>query len=72
MEKSTNMKGRNFFKIALIIVVAASSLLVLRSAIPANKAESCKELMEDCSKKKDTGADKMIWDNLSQQFFSAL
>lgn len=70
------MKSRNLIQIVLTTVVAASVFLVLHSAKPAGAASesnSCKESLEECSKKKDAGgADKMIWENLSQQFFSTI
>jgi hypothetical protein len=56
-----------FFTIAIII---AATFLVLQSSTPASKNVPCKESMDaSCSKKE--GADKMIWENLSQQFFSS-
>jgi hypothetical protein len=54
--------------LGLILVVA---FFVLRSAIPAERESSCKENM-DCCKKKNGGSEKMVWENLSHQFFSSL
>jgi hypothetical protein len=72
-QKSTNMKGKNTIRIVLLAVVASVAFLVLRSSarIPENKA--CKESLEECTKKKDArGGGPMIWENLSQQFFSSI
>jgi len=55
-----------FFTVAAI----AATLLALQSSTPASKNVPCKESMDASCRKKE-GADKMIWENLSQQFFSS-
>ncbi|MGZ5220524.1 MAG: hypothetical protein ACXWV1_06730 [Chitinophagaceae bacterium] len=56
-----------FFTVAAI----AAILLVLQSSSPVSKNTPCKESMDACCNKKQS-TDKMIWENLSQQFFSTL
>ncbi|HLG40099.1 MAG TPA: hypothetical protein VI461_10535 [Chitinophagaceae bacterium] len=66
------MRGRNIIRISILTVIAAGSLLLLRSEAPATKDKSCKESMEECCKKKESGGDKTIWESLPQQFFSSI
>jgi hypothetical protein len=74
--ETTNMSKRNIIRIAILAVVLAGAFLVLRSAASTGKNNPCKqskESMEQCSGKKNAGgADKMIWENLSQEFFSSI
>lgn len=57
----------------MLAMVLTGAFLVLRSASPAGKNKPCKESMDQCCEKKQTDkADKVIWENLSQQFFSSI
>jgi hypothetical protein len=72
MVKPKTMRRRKIIRIAMLAAVLTGAFLVLRSA-PARGDKSCKESMEQCCKKKDANkADKLIWENLSQQFFSPI
>jgi hypothetical protein len=67
------MRRRNTIRIAMLAVVLAGAFLVLRSAASTGKNSPCKESMDQCCKKKNAGeADRRIWKNLSQQFFSSI
>ena len=72
VQKPANMKLKNTLRIALIAIILSGTFLVLNSA-PADKNQPCDESMEDCCKKDKAGDGKggMIWENISQQFFSA-
>jgi len=64
---------RSTIRIAIAAIVLAGSMFLLISAASAPKNSSCKETMDDCSKKKNTGeTDQKSWENLSRQFFSSL
>jgi hypothetical protein len=56
-----------FFTAAAIV----AAFLVLQSSTPVSKNVPCKESMDASCNKKES-ADKMIWENLSQQFFSSI
>jgi hypothetical protein len=66
------MRGRNIIRIAILTVIAAGFLLLLRSETPASKGNARKESLKECCKKKETGGDKTIWESLPQQFFSSI
>jgi hypothetical protein len=66
------MRGRNILRVTILTVIAAGSLLLLRSETPASKGKACKESMKECCKKKESGGDKMMWESLPQQFFSSI
>jgi hypothetical protein len=53
----------------IIAISLAGMFLLLRSSASSDKASSGKESLETCQKQKKAG--KMIWENLSHQFFSS-
>lgn len=67
------MNKRN---IAKIVILAGLALVVFLGvkAENARKAEvECTETMEECCKKEEEAqGKKMIWESLSQQFFSSI
>ncbi|MFI5129700.1 MAG: hypothetical protein ACHQFX_06905 [Chitinophagales bacterium] len=66
MRKST-------LRIAIVAIVLAGSMFLLISAASAPKNSSCKETMDDCSKRKNMGEpDQKSWEHLSRQFFSSI
>jgi len=71
MKKPTNMKSRNTIRMSFLGLILVAAFFALRSAIPSERENACKESM-DCCKKKNGGAEKMVWENLSHQFFSSL
>lgn len=65
------MRKNAIFPVLLVIIALAVMLLAFRSrATRPDKEGSSKETLDACSGKKEGG--KMIWENLSQQFFSSL
>ncbi|HKZ65286.1 MAG TPA: hypothetical protein VJ111_02970, partial [Chitinophagaceae bacterium] len=63
------MRLKHTIPLFFLVAAIAVTFLVLQSSTPVSKDDSCKESMDaSCNKKK--AADKMIWENLSQQFFS--
>ncbi|MFC0776088.1 hypothetical protein [Terrimonas alba] len=65
------MRLKPTIQILLTVLAIVGIFLVFQSSTPVSKGDSCDESMNDCCKKKTT-SDKMIWENLSQQFFSSL
>lgn len=65
-----NMRLKHTIQLFLTVAVIAATFLVLQSSTPASKNVPCKESMDASCRKKE-GAYKMIWENLSQQFFSS-
>lgn len=66
------MSKRNLAKMALLLVVAAGTLAVLRAEAPAEKVGPAKESLKECCKKKESGTDKSVWESLPQGFFSSI
>lgn len=64
------MRLRYTIQILLTFVAIAGLFLVLQSSAPVSQDAPREESMDACCKKKTT-SDKMIWENLPQQFFSA-
>lgn len=64
------MRLKHTMQLFFTVVTIAATFLILQSSTTASKNVPCKESM-DASCKKKGGADKMIWENLSQQFFSS-
>jgi hypothetical protein len=69
-ETGQRMKKTYIIRTALVIIAITGLFLVVRSRATHPKADSCKESLDACSRKDGSG--KMIWENLSQQFFSSL
>jgi hypothetical protein len=65
------MKLKYTISLFLTILAFTCAFLVLQSSAPASKNSPCKETLDECSNKKKS-ADKMIFENLSQQFFSSI
>jgi hypothetical protein len=63
------MRKRNTIRIAIITVVVAGALLLLKSAASNGKGKASKESMEQCCKK---NPGRTSWESLSQQFFSSI
>jgi hypothetical protein len=71
--ETTKMRRRHTIRIAMLAIVLAGAFIVLRSAASASKSDSCKESIDECCKKKETGnPNKTTWENLSRQFFSSI
>jgi hypothetical protein len=68
------IKNKHILRIFLLGLALTATVLVFHfhsAARPAaNDSPSCKESLEDCNKQEKNG--KMVWENLSQQFFSAI
>lgn len=66
------MRKKNFTRTLLAIIAITGIFLVYRAVAARPAGDSpCKESLDACSGKKEGGG-KMIWENLSQQFFSSL
>ncbi|WP_276502954.1 hypothetical protein [Terrimonas pollutisoli] len=65
------MRLKPTIQFLLTMLAILGIFLVFQSSTPVSKDDSSNESMNDCCKKKTT-SDKMIWENLSQQFFSTL
>jgi hypothetical protein len=64
------MRLKHTIQLFFTVAAIAATFLVLQSSTTTSKNVPCKESMDaSCSKRE--GADKMIWENLSQQFFSS-
>jgi hypothetical protein len=73
MKKSTIMRRRNTLRVVMLAPILLAAFLILRSAAPAGKDKPRKESIDECCKHKPAGkTDKVIWENLSQQFFSSI
>jgi len=64
------MRLKHTIQLFFTVAAIAATFLVLQSSTPASKNVPCKESMDASCNKKES-ADKMIWENLSQQFFSS-
>ena len=64
------MRRKNIIGLVLITVAVAATLMVFASSSPVTTDSSCKEGLDEPVKKINSG--KMIWENLSHQFFSTL
>jgi hypothetical protein len=66
------MRQKLSFRVVVLSIAVAGTLLVLLASRPANRSESGaeQESMENCAKKTESG-NGMIWENLSHQFFSS-
>jgi hypothetical protein len=62
------MRNRTIIGALIITLVLVATLLIFQSPVRAGK--STNETMESSCRKETDG--KMIWENLSQQFFSSL
>jgi hypothetical protein len=70
-QHTLKMKNKSFTQIILGCLAITGAFLLLRFATGGSTANaSCKESMETCCHK-DDGGSKMIWENLSHQFFSS-
>ncbi|HKO81864.1 MAG TPA: hypothetical protein VJU78_15770 [Chitinophagaceae bacterium] len=65
------MRLKHTIQLFLSVLAIAGAFLVLQSSTPTSKNAPCKESMDASSCNKKESADKMIWENLSQQFFSS-
>jgi hypothetical protein len=63
------MRRKNIIGLVLITVAVAVTLMVFASSSPVTDS-ACKEGLDEPGKKINSG--KMIWENLSHQFFSTL
>jgi hypothetical protein len=73
MKEINQMRKKNIIQIAMLTAVLVGAFIVFRSAASAGSNNSGKESVDECCKKKNAGqADKMIWENLSRQFFSSI
>jgi hypothetical protein len=63
------MRSRYTIHFLLTLIAIVGAFLVLRSSNAVAAEVPCKESM-DASCEKKSSSDKMIWENLSQQFFS--
>ena len=68
-DEPTNMKFRYTIHFFLTLIAIIGAIVVLRSSSTVAGDMPCKESMDTSCEKKST-SDKMIWENLSQQFFS--
>lgn len=66
-ETGQHMKKAIVLRTVLAIIAMAGLFLIVRAR--AARTESCKETMDACSKQEN--GSKMIWENLSEQFFSS-
>ncbi|MEI9908504.1 MAG: hypothetical protein WDO71_01845 [Bacteroidota bacterium] len=66
------MRNRNTIRALLLTVIIAGGFLVLWAATPAPKSAPCKESMEGCCNKNSGDNNKMGWETLPHQFFSAI
>lgn len=62
------MRNRTIIGALIIILVLLAALLIFQSPVKAGKGPA--ETLESSCRKGSDG--KMIWENLSQQFFSTL
>jgi hypothetical protein len=70
-QKPANMRNKTIIGTFLLAFTLAVTFLVFQSSLRAGKDSSNKESMDrSCQKKENNG--KMIWENLSHQFFSSL
>jgi hypothetical protein len=65
------MRLKLSIQLLLTIIAVTGAVLVLQSSGTIEKSKPCRESMDSRCEKK-AGSDKMIWENLSQQFFSSL
>ncbi|MGZ8525457.1 MAG: hypothetical protein ACXWV1_13575 [Chitinophagaceae bacterium] len=65
------MRNKTIIGTLILAFTLALAFLVFQSSVPAGKGSSIKESLDNsCQKKANDG--KMIWENLSHQFFSSL
>lgn len=65
------MRNKTIIGTLILAITLAVTFLVFQSSMPAGKESSIKESMDkSCQKNENDG--KMIWENLSHQFFSSL
>jgi hypothetical protein len=63
------MRRKHIIGLLLIAVAVTATFMVFASSSPVMD-HSCKEGLEEAGKKINSG--RMIWENLSHQFFSTL
>jgi len=69
-QKSANMRNKTIIGTLLLAFTLTVTFLVFQSSVRAGKDSSNKESLDrSCQKKENNG--KMIWENLSHQFFSS-
>lgn len=63
---------KNLIRISLVIAAITVGFFVLGSSKPATRGDSrCKESMDECCEKKQKSSEKVLWDDLSGQFFAS-
>jgi len=62
------MRKGNILRLIILVLILTGAFFALQSSA-SSKSNSGKECMEACEKQDGSG--KMIWENLSHQFFSS-
>jgi hypothetical protein len=70
-QKPTHMRNKTIIATLILALTLAGVVILFQSSKPAGSDSSTKESLDaSCQKKGNDG--KMIWENLSQQFFSSM
>jgi hypothetical protein len=65
------MRKRNILRTLFLLLAITATFLAFSTMLDKPAADNaCKESLESCPKQLDGG--KMIWENLSHQFFSTI
>jgi hypothetical protein len=64
------MRRKIIIRFVIVVLVLSGMFFVLRSPASSDKGSSSDESME-CACKKQNDEGKMIWEDLSHQFFSS-
>ncbi|MET0461826.1 MAG: hypothetical protein ABW007_01675 [Chitinophagaceae bacterium] len=67
------MRKKLFIKVILVGIAVIGTAFVLLASKSADTTKACpeQESMENCAKKTEGAGGGVIWENISQQFFSS-